>query len=108
MSEQDILKRFWISIASGIALLIISGIIASSYVARSTTERSVRNEESVKKLWEKKEDKNSDAGIHQMLLDGQIENQRKIEKQSEKGDQQFQFIIQRLDVVNQNILNLTK
>jgi len=106
MSERDVLTRFWISIASGIIILVLSGIVASSYVARSTTERSVRNEEAVKELKEKKEDKNYDAGIHQMLLDGQLKNETRIEKQNEKIDAQFQFVIQRLDIVNQNILNL--
>jgi len=108
MSERDFFKRFWLSVASGIVVLVLSGIVASSYVARATTDRSIRNEQAVKELTKAKADKGWDDGIHQTLLDATVKNEHRIEKQDEKANAQFQFIIQRLDIVNQNILNIKK
>ena len=42
MSERDVLKRFWISIASGIILLILSGI-GSVFYSRAQTAQNTKD-----------------------------------------------------------------
>ena len=108
MSEKEILKRFWYNIAGGIVVLIIAGVSSSFYVASATADRSIRNEASVKELMEIKADKTDNYGVQQMLLQGQLENKEQIKLQSIKLDGQFQFILERLDNVNQNLINANK
>lgn len=42
MSEKDVLKRFWISIASGIVLLLLSGV-GSVFYAKAQTAQNTKD-----------------------------------------------------------------
>ena len=107
MSERDFLKRFWISVASGIVLLIISGIGMSFLVNRDAVSRSIRNETAVKELELKKEDKGTAISLYQTLLDGQQKNIISIERNQVFIIERFDKVNDRLDILNHNILDIT-
>jgi hypothetical protein len=106
MSEKDFIKKLWQSVAAGVLIMIITSVATSVLTARQTDERSKRNEENIMVLQETTVKKGDDNGIHQTLIDQIQKNESKIQSIEKEQDENFKYLIDKLDKINQNILEL--
>lgn len=93
MSEKEyseIVKKLTVSIISGVAVLVIVGIFTNLYVARATTDRSIRNEREVGVIKDELKTfvkKGDDNGIHLIFKEQIDENRDDIKKFNDKVDE---------------------
>ena len=47
MSEKEFIKKLWLQVAAMLLVMTIGALVSSFWVARSTAERSIRNEKTL-------------------------------------------------------------
>jgi septal ring factor EnvC (AmiA/AmiB activator) len=106
MSEKDFIKKLWQSVAAGVLIMIITSVATSVLTARQTDERSKRNEQCINELQQTTVKKGDSNNIHQTLIDQIQKNEARIDAIETEQDENFKYLIDKLDKINQNILEL--
>lgn len=106
MSERDILKKLWLSIASGLILIVAAAIIAPLLNARSNQERSIRNEKKIESLEQTTSKKGEYDDIHNNLFEEIKSNKKDTDELETKVDANQNTIIEHLFDIKDEIREL--
>jgi Na+/melibiose symporter-like transporter len=111
MSEKDFISKLWKSVIGAIVTIVISSIIMMMLSFQATSERTKQNSERIDNLDKEiklKANIGDDNGIHLMLLERMTKNEESIIKLQKENDETLRYLIEKIDRVNQNILDLHK
>ena len=104
MSEQDFMKRFWLQVASGLAIIILAAIGSITWLSATSVVQVKENTKKIDKIENDYVKKGDENGIHSMLFENIQNNKTRIEKMEERADRNQQYIVEELDEIKNIII----
>ena len=108
MTEKNVLKRFWLQIASGVAILIVAGVGPALGIGIISVEQVRENTQNIEVIQDEQKEfirKGDNNGIHNMLFENIKQNTERSQVLEKKVDDNQQYIIEELSEIKTIIIN---
>jgi Asp-tRNA(Asn)/Glu-tRNA(Gln) amidotransferase B subunit len=109
MSEKDFITKLWKSVVAAIITIVAGALITMLISFQVISERTQENSKRIESITEELKTKanvGDDNGIHLMLLERCAKNEEALIQVKDENKEMLQYLIDKIERVNQNILDL--